>query len=560
MSFLNANFATPALVFIPNLLKPPAVANNTRGNLHPACPTRHPAAQYALIPPPLPSRVPPLAVLSPNPISTSSTSPTIVNVSPPPTVHTFPFIGVTTSQPESPLSLSTPLDIPPSLPHSKPPQRRGHRHTTESRRKIGIANRGNTPWNKGRRHSEETKRKIAENTKRAMLKPEMRQILQQRARGRRHSEATKLKIRETARLTRGTAKSTMRPSKKTPVPYAFSPHVVKRLNDCIAKQIEHSFEQDTHGDGQRYIITEKRVMSKETRQKLSRRIKELWNDPDYRSRVASGVEERCKRLAENKAQISDAETKSAEIEPAEVMESHSPTKRRPRRNAKKKDDDTEQAKPARKQRVGKASANNADIVLDSDSLQGWTKEDLGIIGAHGAGLIDDTILASNMPIESPLPQIPDEGPCRDLDQPLGLDPATNAEIPELYHVEFPYESSDSKLSPISAGNGEGQRDLDFSRLDLATDHGVSASSYSNHTDFLEQQVVSFNHEPLLEGTELLEAGDLLDQVPSGEYFSESRLEKGSHDPFQYTGNDRGENPSRSPPSSLEEGTNIFERF
>lgn len=84
---------------------------------------------------------------------------------------------------------------------------RGRRHSEASKKKIGLANRGNVPWNKGRPHSEATKRKIAENTRRAMLCPELRQVLKKRAIGRKHSEETKLKIARTARLARSGAHS-----------------------------------------------------------------------------------------------------------------------------------------------------------------------------------------------------------------------------------------------------------------------------------------------------------------------------------------------------------------
>ena len=42
------------------------------------------------------------------------------------------------------------------------------------RQKIGDANRGRVPWNKGKTHSEETRRRIAESTRRAMARPEVR--------------------------------------------------------------------------------------------------------------------------------------------------------------------------------------------------------------------------------------------------------------------------------------------------------------------------------------------------------------------------------------------------
>merc|ERR1712151_396661 len=41
----------------------------------------------------------------------------------------------------------------------------GYSHTKKSRKKIGLANKGNTPWNKGRIRSEEDKAKISAGVK-----------------------------------------------------------------------------------------------------------------------------------------------------------------------------------------------------------------------------------------------------------------------------------------------------------------------------------------------------------------------------------------------------------
>lgn len=310
----------------------------------------------------------------------------------------------------------------PDLFSDKRGRPRGHRHSVESRRKIGLANRGNVPWNKGRPHSEETKRKIAENTRRAMLRPELRQILKQRAIGRRHSEETKLKIRHTARLVRGG----MRPNKvpKRAVPFAFGPTVIKNINRTIDEQMGKAYTMDD--TTQKLLVQSKRPMSEQAKQKLSKRIKEMWSDPAYRSKVSTGIEAHQKKRREekgvNETGLDQLSAQFVQRASQRFLRTASPGKRARVSKAKTwsaqatgvSNSIIVQNKLKQEISNDKADKNsidifdndNSDMILPASDLNGLTKEDLGLEGFHGEGLIpgyDDSSI--NDMTDLTLPQI-----------------------------------------------------------------------------------------------------------------------------------------------------------
>lgn len=239
-----------------------------------------------------------------------------------------------------------------------------------------------------------------------MLSPEMRERLKQRARGRRHSEATKLKIRETARASRGHAKQR---KKKNPAPFVFSPDVVAQLNERVQSELETQYKESPDHPG-RYMVREKKAMPVETREKLSRRIKAMWMDPEYRSKVADGIEQRQIKLAKDRAENVDSLTIRAKAErKAKVRKevASSPgvdgPKRRVRSASKQKQSPTPDAAvkqppaPAKLEDESEQEDDGEelteqvpehDIVLDLNSLSGWTKEELGIFGSHDAGTVE----------------------------------------------------------------------------------------------------------------------------------------------------------------------------
>lgn len=227
-----------------------------------------------------------------------------------------------------------------------------------------------------------------------MLQPEMRRLLKERAKGRKHSEATKLKIRETARATRGGVGAAKR-AKKLPVPFTFPPEVVADLNDKVQRQLETSFKK--MGDSERLMVREKRPMADETKAKLSAKIKELWSDPQYRTKVAEGIEQRAMRVsrARSRDQSRSPESSQADADPLLPLVS-TKVKREPTTSARLKS-------PKRRARVKTSSCDSNDdnrdvavfdeidaseIFIDPESLEGITKEDLGIYGSHGPGRVD----------------------------------------------------------------------------------------------------------------------------------------------------------------------------
>ncbi|XP_020672416.1 uncharacterized protein LOC110092273 isoform X2 [Dendrobium catenatum] len=62
----------------------------------------------------------------------------------------------------------------------------------ERRRKIGLANKGRTPWNKGIKHSEETRMRIKKRTIEALKDPKVRKKMSERPHS--HSDQSKARI------------------------------------------------------------------------------------------------------------------------------------------------------------------------------------------------------------------------------------------------------------------------------------------------------------------------------------------------------------------------------
>lgn len=302
------------------------------------------------------------------------------------------------------VSASVKAAHPPS-PKAIKGKARGHPHTDESRRKIGLANRGNVPWNKGRPHSEETKRKIAENTRRAMLRPELREVLKQRALGRRHSEQTKLKIRHSARLLRaanGKATSSRSRQRKEPVPFVFDSVTVQNLNKRIHEQVE---VQSPKEEGQ-LSLSPKRPMSDATKKKLSEKIKQMWDDPSYRSRVTSGIEAHMRKLQESKTCVPvedieddflDAKRRAAKkrVRSASKTRSSLSTLADSSLTSKALEERGEAYKPPSLieeaeeeiRPTRRARGESEFLSMSNDALKGLTKEDLGIFGSHDEGVI-----------------------------------------------------------------------------------------------------------------------------------------------------------------------------
>eukprot|EP00188_Purpureofilum_apyrenoidigerum_P002918 Plantae.Rhodophyta-Purpureofilum_apyrenoidigerum.ctg2967.p2 GENE.Plantae.Rhodophyta-Purpureofilum_apyrenoidigerum.ctg2967~~Plantae.Rhodophyta-Purpureofilum_apyrenoidigerum.ctg2967.p2 ORF type:complete len:500 (+),score=108.25 Plantae.Rhodophyta-Purpureofilum_apyrenoidigerum.ctg2967:179-1678(+) len=188
----------------------------------------------------------------------------------------------------------------------------GKKHRKETKDKISRANKGNTPWNKGKQHSEETRRKIAERTRAAMLRPEMREKMRRLNVGRKHDMETKRKIkvkiqesntlkafRDGVKLKKGKPQFSMAVSKYTsgPVPFEYSTSMKEKLNSYINVQLGdkgfisklNSMYEGESSAAQGGTHRQPRKLTDETRRKLSQRIREMWADPAYRERVVDGM-------------------------------------------------------------------------------------------------------------------------------------------------------------------------------------------------------------------------------------------------------------------------------
>lgn len=355
----------------------------------------------------------------------------------------------TATSPQLPVSSSSVLSVAVvSDPSARKGRPRGHRHSEESRRKIGLANRGNIPWNKGRPHSEETKRKIAESTRRAMLRPELRQLLKLRARNRRHSEQTKLKIRRSSRLSRGNKTNTNTKQRKTPVPFQFDSDAVSTLNTSIDQQIEDA----TTAQVSRDTIATKPGMAEESKEKISRRIKELWNDPEYRAKVASGVEARMRRLREQglapakrqkkrsrtSGPTSDTNSPSSNPVSSNITDQNRASQHGNSFEKEVKsevilmDDGFEGEEQVMGDEEEEEDSRPQDVTFTSEELRGWTKEDLGIFGSHGEGLIpgfgyDAMALPTSSSASLFNPSVPQPKNPLDLSSTM-LDPSNNQSL------------------------------------------------------------------------------------------------------------------------------------
>lgn len=269
-------------------------------------------------------------------------------------------------------------------------------------------------------------------------------MLRQRARGRRHSEQTKLKIRHTTRLVRGSAR--VNKVRKQPVPFQLDERVVETINEDIQQQVDQTFRKEDD----KYTVTGKRVMSPEAKEKLSRRIKQMWGDPTYRSKVSSGVEARQKRLELEKEMESmhnqnDGEAKDEDNGAVDNVEdegtvagspsARSKLTRKRTRSSKRKEgppaspeqtmyeslvrsalEETEIERGGlltplatdEDEKERKRGKTKREILLSSSMLHGWTKEDLGIVGSHGEGMIPgfEGIVSDGSSFPSEQPEYP----------------------------------------------------------------------------------------------------------------------------------------------------------
>lgn len=169
------------------------------------------------------------------------------------------------------------------------------------RMRISKANKGNTPWNKGRKHSPETLQRIRERTKLAMQNPKVKMKLANI--GHAQSEETRVKIAVGVRM------GWQRRREKLLVQET----CLFDWQNIIAEAARKGFHEEDELQWDSYKILNEQLQqewlnsieyrktmrkpkgskrapkSPEQRRKIAEAIAAKWADPEYRSRVCTGL-------------------------------------------------------------------------------------------------------------------------------------------------------------------------------------------------------------------------------------------------------------------------------
>ncbi|KAL2539067.1 hypothetical protein Adt_00045 [Abeliophyllum distichum] len=172
---------------------------------------------------------------------------------------------------------------------------------TLRRLRISQANKGNRPWNKGRKHSPETLQLIREKTRLAMQDPKVKMKLANL--GHAQSEETRMKIGVSVRL--GWEKRREKLMLQEACCYEWKNLTAEasrrgllgeeQLQWDTYKILRKQFEQEwLQSVEERKKVpklkgNKKAPKSAEQRRKISEAISAKWTDPEYRSRVCSGM-------------------------------------------------------------------------------------------------------------------------------------------------------------------------------------------------------------------------------------------------------------------------------
>ncbi|KAL2462399.1 hypothetical protein Fot_53636 [Forsythia ovata] len=172
---------------------------------------------------------------------------------------------------------------------------------TLRRLRISKANKGNRPWNKGRKHSPETLQLIREKTRLAMQDPKVKMKLANL--GHAQSEETRMKIGVSVRL--GWEKRREKLMLQEACCYEWKNLTAEasrrgllgeeQLQWDTYKILRKQFEQEwLQSVEERKKVpklkgNKKAPKSAEQRRKISEAISAKWTDPEYRSRVYSGM-------------------------------------------------------------------------------------------------------------------------------------------------------------------------------------------------------------------------------------------------------------------------------
>ncbi|XP_042025677.1 uncharacterized protein LOC121772589 [Salvia splendens] len=169
------------------------------------------------------------------------------------------------------------------------------------RMRISKANKGNTPWNKGRKHSPETLRRIKERTRLAMQNPKVKAKLINL--GHAQSEKTRLKIGAGVRL--GWEKRRKKLMVQDTCYYSWQNLIAETARKglqgeeqlqwdsykILDKELQQEWQQsvEKRRSMPRLKGSKRAPKSAEQKRKISVAIAAKWADPEYRTRVYSGL-------------------------------------------------------------------------------------------------------------------------------------------------------------------------------------------------------------------------------------------------------------------------------
>jgi hypothetical protein len=229
------------------------------------------------------------------------------------------------------------LDIP------RPTVNGGYTHTSVSRHKISLANRGKVPWNKGMNRSDEVKAKIAEGVRRKNRERFLERLasLNVTEEEWKQQQVDAKTAQREERLARRTANGGYSPTEETRrkisqvLKEKFATGQLTRRSvdpDKVRKGFTHSEETRAKiseslrrrwATDDRYRASMKRAKSlvtskEEVRQKISQTLREKWQDPEFREamlekmanstrrRVAASGAHRMKYDIDHRQRISEA--------------------------------------------------------------------------------------------------------------------------------------------------------------------------------------------------------------------------------------------------------------
>ncbi|XP_047957991.1 uncharacterized protein LOC125203642 [Salvia hispanica] len=169
------------------------------------------------------------------------------------------------------------------------------------RMRISKANKGNTPWNKGKKHSPETLRRIKERTRLAMQNPKVKAKLINF--GHAQSEETRLKIGAGVRL--GWEKRREKLMVQDTCYYDWQNLIAESARKglqgeeqlqwdsykILDKELQQQWQQsvEKRKSMPRPKGSKRAPKSAAQKRKISEAIAAKWADPDYRTRVYSGL-------------------------------------------------------------------------------------------------------------------------------------------------------------------------------------------------------------------------------------------------------------------------------